>query len=154
MATWQYRAYIVPRRFVADDPVAAVSAIQEGVATGWEGVPARDIVNRLMRMSLPAGESWTPDMKVWGDLSGHYVSISVQDDQIGELEVAIDAREFNELAAIDLASVMVDLGACLLDVDGIATDPVALKLAQRVVDSDAGRFVRDPVAYLDLMGKK
>ncbi len=149
MATWQYRAWIVPASAAADAPAALPSALLESGTPFWGQYSLQAVASVIDTLELERSQSWDPLALLWGAQDGDYVSLRRQGERIDEIGVGLDARKSSAAFILGLASLLRQLDAVMVDIDGqiLGADP--REIARALLASSAGKFVADPVGYLE-----
>ena len=155
MATWQYRAWLVPSSRVTNGKEAARRILEDEDVDLWEDIAPGwvEVVARVLGLPL-WDESWSPHLHSWGAGDGTNVSEWVEDGHLLEVSCAIDARDLEVTQVERLAATLKQLDAVLVDADGNCTPPERDAILQVISRSHAGRFVADPIAFLDELARK
>lgn len=155
MATWQYRAWIVPAdRLTTGEDIARRVLDEEDpdvwtdVMPGWGRV-----VSDALQLS-PSRISWSPETLAWGTSDGTNVSEDVVDGRVEGVGCNIDVRALDANVIERLSDALRSLDAVLVTAEGdvAQADPYALFAA--IHRSSAFRFVEDAQAFLEELERK
>lgn len=155
MATWQYRAWIVPSARVATGKEVARLFLDGEEADLWDGVSPgwAELIARVLGLA-PSPQSWNPSRSYWGPADGTNVSERIDDGRVSDVDCSIDVRDLEATLIERLAAALRQLDAVLVDADGNCTPPERDAILQVISRSHAGRFVADPIAFLDELARK
>jgi len=156
MAVWQFGIYFIASGVVETRgivPGMTVSAAEHELITEWDNstLPSEEL--RQLRMLLTAGQSWSKDLEVLGDLESTCVTFHKENHSVNSIYARFDLRTLSiEVvnAVMKFASAM---GCLLLTDDNKVIASSISDLKTEIKDSSAYRFVRDPKGFIADLGK-
>jgi hypothetical protein len=161
MAIWQFTFHLVPREAVErlHGPAAIALIAFRPLDAGthdenadwpnyWAGRSPRSYADAVEAL-LPSRKSWDSDALMFGDEKGD--SIELWNDDV---TVRLDIRQFNESLAGAIVSLAADNDLKLaMAQTARLIKPSYDKLAREIAQSQALRFVLDPLGTLELIGR-
>ena len=154
MATWQFDIDLVPRKQLLDMFGEMPSILNEGMldaATIWrEQQLPTDCESRISKL-LPQDQSWSPQIRMWGEEDGNRISLVYGDAGNREaISVRIDVRNPNDQFFEDIVEFANSINAVFLVMeDWQIVEPGVDSLVIRMNQSNARRFVEDPYEYFE-----
>jgi hypothetical protein len=154
MATWQFDIDLLPRKQLVTMFGAVPTVLSEDLldaAASWkEQLLPADWGSRISKF-LPEAQSWSPQIRMWGEEDGDRLSV-VYDD-LGHAEgisVRIDARNPSQQFFEDLVEFANSIDAVFLVMEDFQlVEPGVDALVTRMNKSNACRFVEDPHEFLE-----
>lgn len=156
MAIWQFTVGLVPRVWAeAEGHLPAMLYDAEGysdtsIAWRHEQLDVDMSLDHLISLVLPAAESWSQEVRIWGDERTSDIRIFFEGTTVESIQARIDTRN----STSDLCSKIVHLAQildCYLflpeDSSIISADGAALSNAIR--KSSAARYSADPQAFFE-----
>lgn len=150
MATWQYDLFIIPRKKI--EQLGCSGSISEELydQTQWwkDSATPQDVASRIDEV-LDKGSSWSNSLLTWGVEDGNRIDLLLEENLVSELQVRLDLRNLSEdflQQVVDLAD---SLGGVFCSDDWTLLQPDIQSLARAMVDSNAARFVADPLGFLE-----
>jgi hypothetical protein len=150
MATWQYDLFLVPRQAVSTRYAGVPDRISRedfDSVSWWQGIPFSPAWESSFAF-LPRREVWSNSILGWGTEDGNRVDILLEDDDIAEVHVRLDAREPDLVVVRHLARVAEQQDLLVLTQDLRLRQPRFDQLLLDFIRSPAARFASDPVGFL------
>jgi hypothetical protein len=155
VATWQYRAWVVPADRAASGSETAREILDEEDPDVWEGVaPGWGKILADALDLAPSRIAWSPKTLAWGTSDGSNVSECTEDGIVREVGCNIDVRALDTAQIDRFSRALKSIGAMLVDAQGNAVEADTLELLAAIHRSAAFRFVEDPRAFLDELEKR
>lgn len=151
MAAWQYEIALIPQRAVVDKyghVSSRVEASEIDSADWWERWQPPPGYERRLASLLDMGESWHPDLKMWGREEGDRVQVWTENGRVVGIQARVDARKSYSQFTERLAEFARQCDCLLITPEGRVMEPLADVLLEEVRRSDAREFAIDPRAYL------
>jgi hypothetical protein len=138
VASWQAVYWLVPVEEEAPDPELA-----------WIGVEHAGDLFKTFDDVLPPSESWSVEMRHWGDYESHDIQAWLAGTHVAAIQVRIDLRQ-SDIAQFcaRLAVAGQTLGAAFKNEASTDVMPDVDALLRSVKNSRAATFVADPQQYL------
>lgn len=156
MAIWQFTVGLIPRAWAeAKGHIPAMLYDAEGyfdMSMAWQHKQLDvDIdLDELMSQVLPAAESWSDEIRFWGDVKASDIQVCYEGVAVASVQIRIDTRS----STSDLCAKIVQLARamdCHLFLPAersiISADEGALGKA--ICKSSAARYSADPHAFLE-----
>jgi len=145
MAAWQFEFQLIPAAWAKANNYQADALYREDYITpeiAWLDNQPSVNTDELFLQLLAEGESWHPDLSVWGDSNRNEINLWREGGEIKELSVRFDLRaKLNALPAhvIDAAGLL----ECALFVPQrrVVFDPDLHTLLATIRESRAAKFV-------------
>jgi len=150
MAVWQFVCDLIPSSAAKIDGVIAARMSREqldGVELGFPPLATSAIFERVS-MLLPEQQSWSPDLRIWGDEKTDDVQIGVRDAQIVDVQFRLNAADLRMPLVAGICLLARDLNCVLATRGGAILRPNSESVVRAIMQSDAARYVRDPERYL------
>jgi hypothetical protein len=152
MAAWQFVLVLVPKTWlsVSGNRVDALFS-EEGWDTNeaWRAHQPQIDFEALFSSLLPAAESWSAEIKIWGDLEHTDVQVSYANGLVESIQIRIDVRE-NPVPLRTKVFEIANTLDCVLVVlqEKAVIEPNIFALSAAILRSRAARYVQDPKGYL------
>lgn len=147
MAAWQYTVHVVPA------PTHAFGCTRACLEEHWSVAPSHaDLLNEISEI-LPARQHWDPDCRAWGDDDGNYIEACASSGLLVAVMVRFDLRKLDENFLLGITDFIRSRGWLFLADGGELVKGDADALRTFIVQSNAQRFVDDPVGYLEKLAK-
>ncbi len=155
VAVWQFPFALVPRKAWVAAPKPASLPIWDGTAALWAGESAADWGQRLKSALGEPAPYWDQSGLMWGTYENHCIELSPDDGGgIDVLKLRIDLRSNNLTLVERLLAFAAQNDLVLLTSEAEPVEPDLVSIAAATRDSDAARFVNDPVAFFDAIAAK
>lgn len=156
MATWQYEIMLLPS-WTNDQ---RWTAINESVmpddfdfASLWERYERKEALRASLSLLLPPGNSWAPEIQVWGEADGDRICVVSHEDTFNEIIIRFDVRNISYEFIRSVVDVAKKFDLVILTDKMQVLEPNYYGLLNTIKLSGAARFVRDPMAFLDTLEK-
>lgn len=158
MAIWQFVVGLIPREWAELDGNGPDMLYDEDgyndMSAAW--IQNQPDPNRIAAISqvLPPTESWSDEMRIWGDQEKSDIQVSYQSNAVEWVMARIDAREETLL----MCSKIVELARALdcyffLPAARSIIMPNVTALSIAVRESAAGRFSAAPREFIEQLGR-
>jgi len=119
----------------------------DGVELGFLPLAASVIFERV-GMLLPEKQSWSPDLRIWGDEKTDDVQIGVRAAQIEDVQFRLNVADLRMPLVAGICLLARDLRCVLATRGGAILQPNSESVVRAIMQSDAARYVRNPERYL------
>lgn len=146
MAVWQFEL----------DPIPAHAAMIDGVPAIHLGADVRDTIPldlapderkqliEALDSFLPAQQSWSPGLMIWGNTRGTDVQLFLDEDGADGLKIRIDAKTFTFDLVESLCLIALGFGWVFLTERGAVIQPTRDAVLRALLQSPARQFIEDP----------
>src|SRR3712207_611956 len=98
MATWQFDLHLIPQKKIQDLYGIIPSQIDNNVdeiKESWIGYWPHKNYDNFLNSYLEEVETWSTDIRIWGEEIGNRVDIVLESSQVESIFVRIDVREID-----------------------------------------------------------
>lgn len=154
MAIWQFTVGLIPRTW-SEQEANGPEMLYDGegyndTSVAWKHNQPGANLNALISQVLPPTESWTDEMRIWGDQTKSDIQVSYDGNTVESVTARIDTRD----DILPMCSKIVELAHaldCCFFLPAarsiIMADVTALGIA--VHNSTAGRFSAAPREFIE-----
>jgi len=156
MAIWQFQTKLVPCTTAADNGLLHgqyLSVGQREEIAWWSGNEIAAVELQLLREVLPAGETWTQELEVFGDLEKTCVTILSESGAVVEVNARFDLRALSVETGKAILDFARGLECLLVTDDNLVLKPDSSSLAEAIKTSPAYRFVKDPLTFFSKLAE-
>jgi hypothetical protein len=157
MAIWQFKLSFVPEKWITDRYGALRTTLPREVVddSPWwaETRPPKEF-EMWIDCILPRIDSWSESMRIWGGEDGDTISVCYVDDKKDGVEwigVRIDARGLSRDFVRDVCELAKRLECLFLTANCEVLLPEESVLLSAFNESNANRYIEDPLSTLLLM---
>lgn len=152
MATWQYVVHLIPRRkliqFFSEVP-KSVNRETFNCTDWWNHEDTCWDYEADISLFLKESQSWSKDIRAWGDEQGDYMSLMFESGHVVEVEARVDVRVLSKVFIENLCRFARTCDCLLLTEDSILLEADVDLLLHEIGQSKAYSFVSDPVRFLE-----
>jgi hypothetical protein len=160
MAIWQYRLILLPERILLGKYEVLPASISMELAEDfnwWSEIQPQAGLEHQIDRILPAMESWSESMRMWGQKHGDDAYVCYVDEKkevVEEISFRIDARSLSLEFVRRFCALAEDLGCVLMTSDYEILAPEEEMVLNAVKHSAATKFLNDPASTLEDAHKK
>jgi hypothetical protein len=142
----------VLRRYGAMPVVVSDSDLDE--ERWWSGLPSAASLEVEFSKVLPPAQSWSSNLKLWGTDDRNRIDLWSNDGTaVAEIDVRIDVRNISQVFLANVLTIARQKDWLIRTEEGRVSPPSFSKLLTSIQASSAFRFVEDPKAFLEALGK-
>jgi hypothetical protein len=149
MALWQFELEPIPAAAATIDGLPAIhldAEARDAIEIRLERIE-RDALVQAIGALLPAAETWSAGLLVWGSTRGTDVQLYLDDDGIA-LKIRIDAQSFTHELIEAFCDLAVEFDWVFLTDRGTVLHPNPDTVLRALLRSSARRFVENPHAEI------
>ena len=150
MAVWQFVCDLIPSTAAKIDGVRATRMSREhldGVQLAFPPAACIAFFERLDRL-LPEKQSWSPDLRIWGDEKTDDVQVGIRDGQIEDVQFRINVADLRMPIVEGFCLLARDFECALATRQGTILRPYSDSFLRAVMQSDAALYIKNPEGYL------
>lgn len=132
MATWQTHIEVVP---------------DHDLPHGWKSFKDYEPLCQRLTSILAEGNSWHEELRCWGSDRKHEIALWTDEEETDPILIRIDLREDFHPLIEQLAQLLGDFNLKIKYRDSIL-EPTRENMMTIVLESNACRFVADPLGYI------
>ena len=149
MAAWQYKVQLIPKSSISDFSITVINEDILDSAEGWKMYDMGDVYITLDKV-LKRGNSWSPDIDIWGNESETCVEFIRNNDVISEISIRIDLRQQHPKKLLTtILDITKKLKAVFINAKFELIKEDEKSIINDIKNSDAFCFVSDPKSFLD-----
>ena len=151
MAIWQYTAYLLPVTAIAPDGSIP------GLNTGEDPLDIPDVpfsvmpdeIESVLAAYLPPAESWSPEIRTWGDSQKDDVQAVFEQGRFRQICARLDLRDITKERIARLLTLAQQLNCFLVEARTLEPVPATEEaIVASISKSAPAAFVRDPQGFL------
>ncbi len=154
MAIWQFRVILIPEAtltkvFGIVPPAIPIEVAEE--YDWWSDVQPPTGFERQIDSILPQTESWSKEMRMWGNKHSDTTYVCYIDENkttVEEVSFSVDARAISPELVDAICAFTKQLGCVLMTSEYDVVMPEQAALLSTIEHSTARKFVDDPVSTL------
>lgn len=158
MAIWQFVVGLIPQAWTEQKGNGPEMLFDgEGyndMATAWkQNQPSANLID-LITQVLPPAESWSDEIRIWGDQARTDIQVSYQGNTVESVMVRFDTRDDTLHMCSKIVELASKLGCCFFLPAArsiIIADVTALSYA--VLNSSAARFAAAPHEFIEQLDR-
>ena len=155
-AVWQCGIYFIPNAVAQTHRISTgmtVSAAERELIMEGDNsaLPSEEL--RQLQLILPAGQSWSNDLEVLGDLESTCGAFHRENHSVISIYARCDLRTFSIEVANAVMKLASAMDCLLLTDDNKVISPSTSDLKAEIKDSSAYRFVKIPKGFIADLSK-
>jgi len=151
MATWQFDLHLIPRASVTMETghsrLTSLDLDRERIINLESSAISQATLFEFCR-GLSIIQSWSTNIKIWGDFEGDRIDVLIVNDRISEIFVRIDVRNISLVFMSKIVEFARSNRLVLLTSADQILEPSVKLLMNTIKRSSAFRFVLDPRDFL------
>lgn len=150
MALWQFVCDLIPSSAARIDGVIAARMHRDQldcIELSFSPSTITAIFERV-RMMLPEKQSWSPNIRIWGDERTDDVQIGVREAAIDDVQFRLNVAKLRMPLVGNICALAREFECVLATRSGAIIRPYSESVVRAITRSDAARFVNDPERYL------
>lgn len=150
MALWQFAFNLIPSSATTVSGVAAARMSRDQLNAIELNFPQQtvDTIFERVGMMLPEDQSWTSEMRIWGDEKTDDVQIAFQGTAIEYIQFRLDVSNLSLPLIGSICALAREFSCVFATMSGGIIRPRSAALIRAIAQSEAARFVSDPEGYL------
>ncbi len=150
MALWQFVFDVIPSSAATIDGVVAARMTRDqldAIELNFSRPNIEAILERV-GMMLPEKQSWSPELRIWGDEKTDDVQISFRGVAIENIQFRLNVPDLSLPLIDSICTLAREIDCVLATRNGAIIRPYCETLLRAITRSNAARFVSDPERYL------
>jgi len=150
MAVWQCDLVLLPDKSLEAHHQAVPCRLTRDLyeeTDWWDQIDLPEDADEKIATLLKPAQSWTSEIKIWGDDEGDNIHVVYDDAKISEITVRFDLRDISLDLLTGAASLAQHFECCCMSESFHVFKPDTENIVEAIRTSPASEFIRSPKRF-------